>query len=138
MPWHWFFSVRLEKSQCSTVHKKGDKQCLKNYRPGSLLPICGKILDRLIFNEMFRFLIEKNLISSNQSDFEPGDSCINQLVSITHVTCKSFDDGFKVRDVFLDISKVADKVWHKSIIFKLKQKIIFGKLLSVLSDFFKR
>ena len=87
---------------------------------------------------MFRFLIEKNLISSNQSDFEPGDSCINQLVSITHVTCKSFDDGFKVRGVFLDISKVADKVWHKNIIFKLKQNIIFGKLLVYYLTFFKR
>ena len=87
---------------------------------------------------MLRFLIEKNLISSNQSDFEPGDSCINELVSITNVTCKSFDDGFKVRGVFLDISKMADKVRHKNIIFKLKQNIIFGKLLSVLSDFFKR
>ena len=67
-----------------TVHKKGDKQCLKNYQLVSLLPICGKILERLIFNEMFRFLIENNLISSSQSGFNPGDSCINQLLSITH------------------------------------------------------
>ena len=52
------FSCWNGKRQCSPIHKKGDKQCLKNYRPASLLPICGKILERLIFNEMFRFLIE--------------------------------------------------------------------------------
>ena len=39
--------------------------------------------------------------------------------------------------VFLDILKAFDKVWHKGIIFKLKQNGISGKLLSVLSDFLK-
>ena len=37
-----------------------------------------------MFNEMFKFFIENELISSNQSGFKPGDSCVNQLVSITH------------------------------------------------------
>ena len=101
------------------------------------LNYCRKILERLIFNEIFRFLIERNLISSNQSGFKPGDSCINQLLSITHEIYKSFDDGFKVRGAFLDISKVFDKVWHKGIVFRLKQNGISGKLLSVLSNFLK-
>ena len=39
------------------------------------------------------------------SGFKPGDSCINQLLSITHEIYLSFDDGFEVRSVFLDISK---------------------------------
>ena len=86
---------------------------LENYRPAPLLPICGKTLERLIFNEMFGFLIENNLISSNQSGFKPGDSCINQLLSITHKIYKSFDDKFEVRGVSLDTSKVIDKVCHK-------------------------
>ena len=86
---------------------------------------------------MFRFLIENNLISSNQTGFKPGDSCINQLLSIAHKIYKSFDDMFEVRGVFLDVSKAFDKVWHKGIIFKLKQNAFFTKLLSVLSDFLK-
>ena len=52
------------------IHKKGDKQTLKNYCPVSLLPICGKILEILIFNEMFKFFIENELILSNQSGFK--------------------------------------------------------------------
>ena len=86
---------------------------------------------------MFRFFIENNLIYSNQSGFKSRDSCINQLLSITHEIYKSFDDGFEVRGVFLDISKAFDKVWHKCIIFKIKQNGMSGKLLSVLSDFLK-
>ena len=38
---------------------------------------------------------------------------------------------------FLISQKTFDKVWHKGIIFKLKQNGISGKLLSVLSDFLK-
>ena len=69
---------------------------------------------------MFRFLNKNNLISSNQSGFRPGDSSIYQLLSITHEIYKSFEDGFEVRGVVLDISKAFDKVWDKGIIFKLK------------------
>ena len=78
------FPSEWKKGNIVPIHKKGDKQTLKNYRPVSLLPICGKILERLMFNEMFKFFIENELISSNQSGFKPGDSCVNQLVSITH------------------------------------------------------
>ena len=78
------FPLEWEKANIVSIHKKGDKRCLKNYRPVSLLPVCGKILERLIFNEMISFLIENNLICSNQSGFKPGDSCIKQLLSFTH------------------------------------------------------
>ena len=65
---------------------KNWKQTLKNYLPVSLLPICGKILERLMFNVMFKFFIQNELISSNQPGFTLGDSCVNHLVSITHET----------------------------------------------------
>ena len=63
------------------------------------------------------FFTENNLISPNlisQSGFRPGDSCVNQLLAITHKIYKSFDEGFEVRGVFLDISKAFDKIWHES------------------------
>ena len=50
------------------------------------------------------------MISDNQSGFKPGDSCANQLLSITHDIYQSFDDNLEVRAVFLDISKAFDQV----------------------------
>ena len=78
------FPSEWKKGNIVPIHKKDEKQTLKNYRPVSLLLICGKVIVRLTFNEMFTFFIENELISSNQSGFKPGDSCVNQLVSITH------------------------------------------------------
>ena len=54
---------------------------------------------------MFEFVTKNDLISHNQSGFKPGDSCINQLLLITHEIHKSFDNGFDVCGVFLDICK---------------------------------
>ena len=124
----------MEKGNIAPIHKKGDKQTLKNHRPVSLLPICGKSLERLMFNEMFEFFTENKLISSSQSGFKPSDSCINQLLSITHEKYSSFGEGLEFRSVFLDISKAFDKVWH-DIIFKLTQNGISGNLLNLLRDF---
>ena len=81
-------------------------QLLKNYPP--ILPICGKVPERLVYNSMFEIFIHNNLIISNQSGFKTGDSCINQFISITHEVYKSFDNGYEVRCVFLDISKAFD------------------------------
>ena len=84
---------------------------------------------------MFAFFIANNLISKNQSGFRPGDSCINQPLFITHEICQSFDDNLEVRAVFLDISKAFDKVWHKALMFKLKQSGISDKILNIIPDF---
>ena len=128
------FPSEWKKGNIVPIHKKGDKQMVQNYRPVSLLPICGKILERLMFNEMFEFFIENKLISSSQSGFKPGDSYINQLLSIIHEVYSSFDKGLEVRSIFLDIAKGFDKVWHDGIIFKLTQNGISGNLLNLLRD----
>ena len=83
---------------------------------------------------MFEFFMVNNLISKNQSGFRPGDSCINQLLSITHEIYQSLDDNLKVKAVFLDISKAFDKVWHKRPLFKLKQNGI-SDIFNIITDF---
>ena len=60
------------------VHKKNDKQLVKNYRPISLLPIFGKLFEKIIFNRIYNFLLQEELLNPNQSGFRPSDSCVNQ------------------------------------------------------------
>ena len=117
------------------IHKKGDKQFLKNHRPISLLPIWSTIFEHLIYNESFTFFIDNNLIFPNQSGSRPGYSCVNQLIAVTHEIYKSFDDELEVRGVFLDISKAFDKVWHEGLLIKLSLNGISGNLLKLLCDF---
>ena len=83
------------------------------------------------------YLLENNLILPNRSGFKPGDSCISQLLSLTHEIYNSFDEGLEVRSVFLDISKAFDKVWHKGLFFELLQNGVSVNLLDFLSSFFE-
>ena len=75
---------------------------------------------------MFNFFITNHHISTNQSGFKPGDSCINQLLSIIHRIYGSLDGGYEIQVVVLDILKAFDKVWHEGLIFKLEQNEISG------------
>ena len=129
------FRIEWKKANVVPVHKRNNKQLIENYRPILLLSVCGKILERLIYNKMFEFFTENELISQNQSGFKPGDSCISQLLCITHDIYQSLDDGLETRAVFLDISKAFDKVWHEGLLFKLKQNGISGNLLNVITNF---
>ena len=128
------FPSEWKKENIVPIHKKSDKQNIKNHRPASYFRFVVKYL-KDIFNEIFNYFSSNKLISKNQSGFQPGDFCINQLLSITHETFKSFDNELEVRNVFLDIFKAFDKVWHKELVFKLKLNGISGEHLHILSDF---
>ena len=49
---------------------------VKNYRPISLLPIFGKLFERVIYNSHCNYFQSNRLFTPSQSGFLPGDSCI--------------------------------------------------------------
>ena len=110
---------------------------VKNYRPISLLPVFGKMLERVIYNSLFNYFQSNRLFTPSKCGFLPGDSCIAQLLSIIHEIQTAFDENptVDVRGVFLDISQAFDKVWHDGITFKLKSYGVEGELLSLLKNY---
>ena len=121
------------------IFKKEDKQLIKNYRPISLLPICGKIFEKLIFNSLYAYLSSNSLITKNQSGFVPSDSCTNQLLFLINEIHEAFANpsSLEVRAIFLDISKAFDKVWHEGLIFKLRRNGVSGKLLKFFESYLR-
>ena len=76
------YPSQWKKANIIPVHKKGCKQNKNNYRPISLLPIFGKIFEKILFDAIYEHLCKNGLISPHQSGFRPGDSTINQLLLI--------------------------------------------------------
>ena len=82
-----------------------------------------------MYNNTYNYLIDNNLISQNQSGYKRGDSCNNQLISITRNILSLLDVGLEVGGVVLDVSKAFDKLY------KLQENGISGELLNILIDF---
>ena len=129
------FPDQWKLANVSPIHKKNDKQLVSNYRPISLLPICSKILEKIIFNNMYRYLVVNDLIPKHQSGFRPGDSTTNQLPFLVHTIHLALEEHKEVRSIFLDMSKAFDKVWHDGLLFKLQRNGIEGQLLQLFKSY---
>ena len=108
------FPADWKKVNVDPVYKNGDKQAVQIFRLILLLPIFGKDFKLLIYDKMFKFLTDNDLISQYQSVFKPQNSFFNQLLSITHDIYKPLDLGLEVRAAFLDSSKSFDEVFKNS------------------------
>ena len=143
MPGYWQVSYQLEswkKDNVLPIKKKNkNRQLKKNYRPISFLPICGKIFEKLIFDAIYEYLCKNQLLTLSQSGFRPGDSTVNQLLSITHKMYSAFEEfpSRETRAIFLDISKAFDKVWHDGLLSKLKSYGISHCLFTLIEDFLR-
>ena len=102
---------------------------------GFLLNTVGKLMERIIFKHMYNFLHINDLIYKNQSGFLPGHSTVYQLLDIYHQICQSIDSKQHTCMIFCDISKAFDRVWHKGLLFKLRQNGITNDLLRWISDY---
>ena len=128
-PSHW------KMGNWSPVYKKNEKFLKENYRPISLLPCPSKVMERLVFLDLYKYFDSNMLLTERNSGFKQLDSTVNQLVHITNSIYKSLNDGKDVCMVFLDISKAFDRVYHDGLIFKLKQLGVTGKLLGWLRSY---
>ena len=77
------FPTEWKMANAVPIHKRDDKQNNKLSTCFTSSKFRKNIWTSYI-NEMCSFFTENDLISSNQSGFKQEDSCINQLLSITH------------------------------------------------------
>ena len=111
------------------ILKKGKKSEVCNYRPISLISCVGKAFERIVFKNVHNYLLSNSLIYKYQSGFLPGHSTDHHLIEVVHQTCLAFESHKINLQVFCDISKAFDRVWHRGLILKLKK--IWNKRKSI-------
>ena len=64
------FSNILKVAQVIPIYKKGDSQLLENYRTVSMLPIFGKLFEKIIYSRLtIQLSYDKNIICGQQFGF---------------------------------------------------------------------
>ena len=117
------------------LFKSGDKSLPSNYRPVSLLSCVSKLLEKIVFKNIFNHLHENKLLYKYQSGFIPGYSTTHQLIELYNKILLALNDKLVTSITFADISKAFDTVWIKALLYKLEKYGIKGDLLCWLKSY---
>ena len=116
----------LKCSKVIPIHKKDSKLDVANYRPISLLSNINKILEKLMFNRLLKFLEMQNCIYELQFGFRKQHSTNHALLSMTQQIKDAIDDGNMAVGIFVDFQKAFDTVNHEILLKKLEHYGIRG------------
>ncbi len=84
-----------------------------------ILPIVSKILERSVFNQIYKFLNDNSLLSKHQSGFRPKHSTLTTLIQMCDTLYENMDNGQLSGVVFLDIRKAFDSIDHTILLQKM-------------------
>ena len=128
------FPSRWKEANVVPVHKKGSYKLATNYRSISLLPLFGKILERVVNENLFAHV--RSALSSRQHGFIPARSCESNLSTFVRAGWEAINKGNQLDCIYTDFTSAFQSVDHRLLLHKLKNSYsIDGKALAILESF---
>ena len=122
----WSYTKIWKRAAIISIYKSGNKTVPSNYRPISLTSVICKVLERMIRKQVFSFPDQNGCLNSTQHGFRPGRSCLSAMLDVFDKIM--LDSNSSVDMVYLDFSKVFDKVDHGILLHKLRTVGITGNI----------
>ena len=129
------FPDAMKIAKIIPIFKNDDPTEIKNYRPISLLPILSKVLEKLAYNRLFKFLTDNNLLNPNQFGFRKGYSTEYAIIQSCDKIINTLAKKEHIIGIFLDLSKAFDTIDHKILIHKLSKLGVRGIILSWFENY---
>ena len=115
------------------IFKKEDSLNKENYRPVSILPHLSKVLERILYKQIDRFM--KKTFSPYLCGFTKNRNVQYSLLKMIENCKKQLGNGEKVGVIFMDLSKAFDTINHSSLLAKLKVYGFSNQALRLLQSY---
>ena len=116
------------------IFKKGSKGDAANYRPVSLTCVVGKLMERIIKEDIVEHLTRNRIILESQHGFMESRSCVTNLLTFLEKVTSIVDEGDAFDIIYYDFSKAFDKVPRARLVEKMKSVGIFGSVLNWITN----
>ena len=107
-------------------YKKGSKLDPGDYHPISLLPVISKLLERIVYNQIYNYLTNTEQLTQEQSGFRKYHSTQTSLHKLKENFSSNIQDLKIVGMLALELRKTFDTVNHKILLEKLQHYGISG------------
>ena len=104
------FPAGWKQAKVVPLHKGGESDEVGNYRPVSLLPLPGKLLEKVVHTRISSFLETQNFLSQNQGGFRKGYSTLSTVAELTDDLYDNINQGMTTLAAFIDLRKAFDTV----------------------------
>ena len=112
-----------------------NKSDLLSYRPIAITSLISKTMETIISKQLLAFLKTNSLLSSHQYSFLQARSTGGLLAYIVHASSSPQESYCESRAIFLDISKVFDRVWHNGLLAELPMFGLHSTLITWIASF---
>ena len=130
-----YFPEELKLSWVKPLYKNGDSTLISNYRPISLLPSLSKVYERVIFDQLFQYMSNNNLLNISQYGFRPGHSTELAALELMDRLCKDMDQGLIPANIYIDLSKAFDTLVHEILLKKLAYYGVVGIAQTLFKEY---
>ena len=113
------FPTRMKLAEVIPLYKGKSMDQMVNYTPISLLIMLSKLLEKVIYQRIYKYLEAKSILYPSQYGFCNKRSCEQAICELTGYILQSKNRSEHSASIYLDLSKAFDTLDHNILLHKL-------------------